>query len=167
MIPDYLTSYKHQLESYETILTVKLAALPSLVSAVTNDWEFIRKKRALMRLDEIQAQVNEFLKKNDQTASVSEFINLLPGDLPRLFNSLWKFEAILTGDSVPRPATRDDVIISSVFRRPEVASLLATTFDKIRKQIQTTPIPADMKVTAYVDQRFEAELREALRRLKN
>ena len=125
MTLDYFTSYKHQLESYEAILTVKLTALEGFVSAVANDWGSVRRKRALMRLDEIQAQVNEYLKKLEQTASVSEFINLLPSDLPRLYNTVWKFLAILTGDSVPRPATKDDVMISSFFRRPEVASLLA------------------------------------------
>jgi hypothetical protein len=160
---DYFANYKRRLESYEAILSVKIAALPSLVTAVANDWESARKKRALMRLDETQAQVNEFLKKNDQTASVSEAINLLPGDLPRLYNTVWKFLAILTGDSVPRPATKDDLMISSFFRRPEVASLLARTLEKVRKQIETTPIPADMKATVYVDQRFKAELNEAFR----
>ena len=145
MIPDYLTSYKHQLESYETILTVKLTALQGFVSAVTNDWEFIRKKRALMRLDEIQ----ESLKKLDRTASVSEVINLLPSDLPRVYNTVWKLLAILTPDYVPRPATDGEVSMSSFFRNPLVAPLLPLTFDNVRKQIQATPIPEVLVRSAH------------------
>ncbi len=141
-------------------MTVKLTALQGFVSAVANDWEFIRKKRALMRLDEIQ----ESLKKLDQTASVSEVINLLPSDLPRVYNTVWKFLAILTPDYVPRPATDGEVSMSSFFRNPLVAPLLPLTFDNVRKQIQTTPIPEGMKATVYVDQLFDAEFREALRR---
>jgi hypothetical protein len=159
MIPDYFTNYHHQLESYEAVLSEKLTALLGFVSAVSNDWESIRKKRALMRLDETQVQAYEYLKKLNESTSVSEFIQRLPGDLPTVCNIVWKLIAGDTGDSV----SQREIITSSFFQNPEVASILQHTFDKVREEIQTTPIPADTKATVYVDQKFEAELREALR----
>jgi hypothetical protein len=133
------------------------------VSAVSNDWESVRKRRALMRLDENQAQVNEYLKRLDWRSTASELIQQLPSDLSSLCNTVWRLIGAGTDDSVPGPGTSEEVIISSLFRRPEAASLLEHTFNKVRKEIQSELIPADMKATVYVDQKLRAELSEALR----
>lgn len=163
MMPDYLTNYRLLLESYEAILSRDLPALMDFVNAVSIDWESTRTKKALTRLDEIRIEVDKYLKKLDQSTSLSESIRAFPSELQRLSYIEWESLADPTNDSIPQPTTRDKAITSSFFQQPEVASILARTFEKVRIQIQTTKIPAERKATEYVDQILERELREAFR----
>ena len=167
MIPDYFTGYRRQLESYEAIVTGKLTALLDLTASVNADWQSVRKRRALMRLDQVESGIEDWLEKAENSGALSELIRLMPGDLPQLGDWIWRIVSPLTEDSFPRARTINEAKEQDVLKDPKVASILrgsiSISISKVRDMIKMTPIPANMKATAYVEQKLAAEIRETLR----
>jgi hypothetical protein len=161
MIPDYFTNYRRLLEQYEAVVSERITAMTTFGNAVSVDWEAVRTKKALLLLHEFKTWLNEIWKRQEQEASISDFFRLLPGDLPTLFPKILGYIETLMGPD--QPPTSDETRITSFFLNPYIKSTLLRILEKIEKEIQTTPIPADKTATEYADQRLRDELREALK----
>lgn len=159
MIPDYFTSYTHQLEQIEAYLDEKLAALTTFTDAVRYDWEATRKKKARMRLDDIKKWVEDYVKGRQNDMEKSEFIkSLVPNELQRLLTDIWTNKD--AGDAPPRLKEMMDAIML----QPENVAGLLAALEKIRMEIETTTLPSDKTATVYVYEKFYQALSEAYRR---
>ena len=160
MIPDYFTSYTHQLEWIETNVDERLAALTAFENAVRNDWELTRKKRALKRLDEVKNPLENFFGTLADDAKTTESIKSFPFDqmISCQLTNIW------TSTSPSSRRGTEEEMINSIFRNPMNASQLLDAFERIRTEIGTVTLPAEKTATEYVDEGIKEAFREAFRK---
>jgi hypothetical protein len=159
MIPDYFTSYTHQLEWVEALVDEKLAALTTFDGAVRNDWELTRKKRALIRLDEVKSWIENCFKTLQKDAEKSKLTKLYVPNLERLLTDIWTGKD--SGDESPQVKE----LMNAIMLQPENVSGLLAAFQRIHTEIETTTLPSEKTATIYVNEKITQAMREAAQRV--
>jgi hypothetical protein len=158
MIPGYFTSYAQYLQRFEVAMDERLAALKIFDDAVKTDWEYTRRKCAILLLDEVKQWLENYFKKQENNANVSNLITFLPNDLQRLCTNLW---IILSSGEEPEEVKQ---LMAVICQTPNNASQLLAAIEKIRSDLQTAALPADKTASRYAGERLTEAIREAVQR---
>ena len=161
MIPDYFTNYKQHLDSYAALLTVKLDALATFETAVNSDWESVRKKRALMRVDEVMTALEKYLERHANDPAVSELKRILPPEVTLIASLAGATLKAIEGDSnQEKPQTEEEKMMTRILSRPENRLLLKLAQQNARIEIENNPIPPEKTAIAYADEKLMQAIRE-------
>ena len=113
IFPDYFTNCKWLLENFEANLDEKLTALAAFNTAVNEDWDMIRKRSAIDRLNQAIRDVNALFDLGAPGAALSEIKKYVPLDPVLSHAATWAVKA-MTGTDFGTNATTPEEQVNSI-----------------------------------------------------